>query len=156
MAEYPNPKELHYKATDEVYTPPNYFEALGLQFDLDVCAPKGGLPWIPTKQSYCLADDGLSQDWNGLVWMNPPYSKAKPWLQKFIEHGNGVTLIVVSKSISFQALWNTADAICLMPHNFKFVNKDLSPHGIQFAVASIALGKEAANALHNANFNRVR
>jgi hypothetical protein len=28
----------------EWYTPPEIFEALGLTFDLDPCAPPGGLP----------------------------------------------------------------------------------------------------------------
>ena len=30
-----------YRPNDEVYTPPHIFEALGLEFDLDVCGPIG-------------------------------------------------------------------------------------------------------------------
>ena len=40
-----------YVTSDDVYSPPHVFERLGLTFDLDVCAPKGGLPWIPAKRS---------------------------------------------------------------------------------------------------------
>ena len=56
------------------YTPPSIFELLNIEFDLDVCAPQGGVPWIPAKDYFALPTDGLSQPWVGKVWCNPPYS----------------------------------------------------------------------------------
>lgn len=47
--------------TVEWYTPRYIFDALGLYFDLDPCAPKGGVPWIPAFRSYSIEDDGLSK-----------------------------------------------------------------------------------------------
>ena len=46
--------------TDDHYTPPWIFEALNVQFDMDVSAPVGGVPWIPTKRFLTVIDDGLS------------------------------------------------------------------------------------------------
>jgi len=45
------------RGSDEVYTPSLFFERLGISFDLDVCAPKGGLPWIPATDHYSIEDD---------------------------------------------------------------------------------------------------
>lgn len=52
---------------DDYYTPREVFERLGLTFDLDVCAPPGGVPWVPARRYYTTADDGLSQPWFGRV-----------------------------------------------------------------------------------------
>jgi hypothetical protein len=73
--------------SDDHYTPAWIFETLDLTFDLDVAAPPGGIPWIPARRYYTMEDDGLAQPWNGLVWMNPPYSNATPWVNRFLEHG---------------------------------------------------------------------
>lgn len=53
------------------YTPAWIFERMGLQFDLDPCAPTGGVPWIPAVRHYDLEDNGLTSSWLGKVWLNP-------------------------------------------------------------------------------------
>ena len=68
--------------SDDYYTPPFIFEQLGLQFDLDVAAPVGGVPWIPAANHYSILDDGLSKEWFGVVWCNPPYSDVTPWAKR--------------------------------------------------------------------------
>ena len=81
--------------SDEWYTPPEIFDALGLKFDLDPCSP-GSDHWVPAKNIYTVNDDGLSSPWNGLVFMNPPFGGRNghiPWLEKFINHGNGVAIV---------------------------------------------------------------
>ena len=67
-------------ANDECYTPKWIFDTLGLTFDVDVCAPAGGIHYIPAVTHYSMIDDGLSKEWVGRVWMNPPYSKPKEWV----------------------------------------------------------------------------
>jgi len=65
-------------ANDEQYTPRALFDAMAVEFDLDVAAPKGGIPWIPAKAHYSIEDNALEKPWWGMVWMNPPYSKPSP------------------------------------------------------------------------------
>lgn len=47
-------------SSDEYYTPISLFAYLGLTFDLDVAAPIGGIPWIPTLKYYTKEDDRLA------------------------------------------------------------------------------------------------
>ena len=65
------PRNIQNPGGDDQYTPPWIFEALNIQFDLDVCAPEGGIPWIPATNHYSIKDDALTQPWYGNVWMNP-------------------------------------------------------------------------------------
>jgi|SRR5215831_10262469 len=79
-------------------TPRSIFEALGLEFDLDVAHPGWSNPYccVPTKKIYTVIDNGLQQLWTGCVWMNPPFAGRHsqiPWLKKFFEHGNGIALV---------------------------------------------------------------
>ena len=80
--------------TSEWYTPAHIVTALGLTFDLDPCAPVGGVPWIPARRSLSLADDGLTHPWEGRVWLNPPYGReAAAWVERLADHGDGVALV---------------------------------------------------------------
>jgi len=79
-------------ASDEWYTPKYIFDALGVSFQLDVASPPR-VTHVP-----CLArltSGSLEADWQGFVWMNPPFGGRNglvPWLEKFIIHGNGIAL----------------------------------------------------------------
>jgi hypothetical protein len=106
--------------SDDYYTPAWLFERMGITFDLDVCAPPGGVPWIPAAQFFTMADDGLAQEWSGRVWMNPPYSNATPWVDRFVNHAHGVCLVQVSKGRYSDHLWGTADAVVLV-RDIRFV-----------------------------------
>ena len=79
-------------ATDEWYTPPAVFEALGCHFDTDVAHPGDGLCHVPAQR--WIMTESLQRDWRpyGFVWMNPPFggrNAIAPWLTKFFDHGNG-------------------------------------------------------------------
>ena len=80
-------------ATDEWYTPKEIIDELGV-FDTDPCAPINPL-WQTAKIMYNKLDDGLTKDWVGRVWLNPPYSR--PLIEQFVrrlaEHGNGIALL---------------------------------------------------------------
>lgn len=110
--------------TVEWYTPPSIFENLNLVFDIDVCSPKGGLPWIPAKKFYSKEDDGLSQEWGGVVWCNPPYGKETgAWLNKMSKHKNGVALVFARTDCKwFHEHCATADAILFLKGRIKFVD----------------------------------
>jgi len=51
-------------------------------FDLDPAAGAESTPIADTR--YTVADDGLSQQWSGDVWLNPPYGRAhnRSWAEK--------------------------------------------------------------------------
>lgn len=66
-------------------TPAALFDAIERAvgpFDLDPCAPdKPGT--VRAVRRYTAAEDGLSREWRGRVFMNPPYGRALPrWLAK--------------------------------------------------------------------------
>lgn len=51
------PTDAYAMTSDDCYTPRWVFDAMGLQFDLDVAAPKGG-PWhVPAARYYTAEDD---------------------------------------------------------------------------------------------------
>lgn len=143
------PQELLTK--DDYYTPREVFDALRLTFDLDVCAPPGGVPWLPAARYFTKADDGLSQPWEGRVWMNPPYSQATAWVRRFIEHRHGVALVGHAKSAWHPLLWAEADA-CAYPFSyFDFVGGS-----IFMPVWFVAFGEECVEALHRVGVVRTR
>jgi hypothetical protein len=146
--------------SDDYYTPAWVFERMGIEFDLDVCAPPGGIPWIPAARHFDMADDGLAQEWSGRVWMNPPYSKCAPWIDRFIEHRNGVCLVQVSRAAHGAAMWNAADAI-MFAGTFQFHEPeafDRTHHGrpgeIFMPVWFAAFGAECVEAI--SRLGRVR
>jgi hypothetical protein len=100
--------------SDDYYTPSWLFERMGITFDLDVCAPPGGVPWIPAARFYTQEDDGLASEWSGRVWMNPPFSAPEPWISKFIAHSHGVALVPMSNGRWFHTLWGHARGIVLV------------------------------------------
>jgi len=146
-----------YKPNDQYFTPKDIFDALGVVFDTDPAHPPYPTS-VPCKTYFCEADDGLAQEWKGLVWCNPPYSKPRPWIEKFIQHRNGIMLIQISKSKAFDQIWKEADAVCV-PGNgatFKFDLPDGTRKGIFMPVMLLAMGEEAVAVLKNSGLGRVR
>ena len=142
--------------SDDYYTPPHIFEALGVTFDMDVSAPPGGVPWIPARRSIDVIQDGLATPWEGLVWCNPPYSDVTPWSDKFIAHGNGVALVQVSKARWFNQLWERAHSVLILPSNLKFVTGSGETKGIFMPCMIFAMGEVATLALKASGLGYVR
>jgi len=141
---------------DEQYTPKLLFDRMGIVFDLDVAAPIGGAPHVPAHRYYTQREDGLSQLWEGLVFMNPPYSKAKPWVEKFINHGNGIALLPLSKSQWFWDLWEMADGVMVVPINIKFETPSGKSNNIFMQTGLFALGSRALEVLNKSSIGKVR
>ena len=140
--------------TDEWYTPPTIFEKLGA-FDLDPCAPVNPL-WLIAKTNYNIHDDGLSKEWFGRVWLNPPYSR--PYLDRFVEklanHGNGIALLFNRCDCRlFQDLiFKKADGIMFLKGRVKFFTPDGKQSGTPgCGSVLIAFGKENARLLESSN-----
>jgi hypothetical protein len=141
-------------ATDEWYTPPHVFEAMGVIFDLDVASPEGLCP----ADDHCgdaFTLDGLETDWFGFVWMNPPFGGRNgivPWLEKFFAHGDGVALVPDRTSAPW---WQTyaakADAILFVSPKLKFIGADGQPgKSPAQGTALLAAGRNGVVALENA------
>src|SRR4051812_17403518 len=77
-------------ATNVWLTPRWLLDALG-PFDLD---PASCDKWPTASKHYYEADNGLYKDWNGLVWLNPPYGgNTGDWVSRWVSHGNGFLLV---------------------------------------------------------------
>ena len=103
--------------SDDWYTPPEIFDALGIRFDLDPCSPGAG-HWVPADRVYTIDDDGLNQPWRGRVWMNPPFGGRNghvPWLRKFLEHGDGIALVRAYTSSGWFHDWAVHAETMLFP-----------------------------------------
>jgi hypothetical protein len=119
-------------ATSEWFTPPEIFEALGLEFDLDPCSPGPG-HWVPASSIYTIKDDGLVQPWAGLVFVNPPFGGRNghvPWMRKFFAHDNGIMIV---RSYTSSAWWHEempkAELILFPRGKTKFIRSDGSVGG---------------------------
>jgi hypothetical protein len=119
-------------ATDEWYTPPHVFNALGVSFDTDVASPgRSVTPWIPacTFIQAC----GLSAPWGGFVWMNAPFGGRNglvPWLDRFFRHGDGIALVPDRTSAPWwQRFAPQADLILFVAPKLKFIGADGKPGG---------------------------
>ena len=142
----------HELTSDDYYTPAWVFERMGIRFDLDVCAPPGGIPWIPADRYYTQADDGLTSTWTGRVWMNPPFSGTSPWVDKFIAHGNGVCLVPHSRARWHARLWAsecaTVDVNAQGDSMFNFYRaSDGRMTNIYMPVFMAAIGDECVEAI---------
>jgi DNA N-6-adenine-methyltransferase (Dam) len=111
-------------ATDEWYTPPEVFGALGCTFDLDVAAPR--LPTAVPARAF-IHEESLTKQWRGFVWMNPPYggrNEVRPWMDKFFDHGDGIGLTTDRTSAPwFWEAWARADRV-LFTRKLRFMRPD--------------------------------
>lgn len=149
--------EIDHGTSDDYYTPPFIFEGLGLHFDMDVCSPPNGSPWIPAKRFLSIIEDGLETEWAGRVWMNPPYSKPTPWIDKWIKHGNGVGLVAASRSAPFNRLWERSDvAFIFLPSSLKFMTPNGESKGIFMPTVLIGIGESNIEAMHQSGLGHVR
>lgn len=82
---------LHSSESTEWHTPPkilySVLELFDGVIDLDPCSnAKGTGANVPAKKHYTKEDDGLSREWHGKVYMNPPYGREIfPWIEKLRE-----------------------------------------------------------------------
>ena len=125
-------------------------ERLG-PFDLDPCAAVNR-PWDVAKNNYTIDDDGLSKDWDGRVWMNPPFGKGiKEWINKLAKHGNGFVLMPLRSTDArwfHDDIWNAAHSIMFIKGRIKYFKIDGTESGsCPHASIIAAYGKENSNAL---------
>jgi hypothetical protein len=139
----------------EYYTPSYVFDAMGARFDLDVASPgKKVVPWIPARKHYTSA--GLERDWSGFVWCNAPYGEQLPdWLDKFVQHGNGVALVADRTSAGWwQSLVSRVELVLFTARKIEFVRPPGEPPSKPtVGSALVSIGPMGAAALRAAHAN---
>lgn len=111
---------------DEWYTPRDVFKAMDCVFDLDPCSP-GVNHWVPSRRVYTKEDDGLTRDWEGFVFMNPPFggrNEILPWLQAFVTHGNGIGVCFARMSAGWMHKYRPFDYYFHFNKKMQFVRPD--------------------------------
>lgn len=117
---------------NEWYTPIGYVEAarevLG-EIDLDPASNDKAQETIGARRYFTAATDGLSREWSGRVWLNPPY--AQPHIANFVSKmvaeyrdgrvSEGIMLTHNYTDTSwFHEAAGVADAICFTRGRIKF------------------------------------
>lgn len=114
------------KRTDEWYTPKYIIDALGV-FDLDPCAPVNPI-FNTAKKLYNKTDDGLSKEWHGRIWLNPPYSRPLiiQFITKMADHGNGIALLFnrCDNVMFHDLIFPTASAMLFLRKRIRFLRPD--------------------------------
>lgn len=135
---------------DEWLTPPELLSRLG-EFDLDPCSPIKR-PWDTAKHHYTRKNDGLSKQWKGRVWLNPPYgTNTHRWMKKLAKHGNGIALIFArtETKIFFECVWPQADALYFINGRLTFcdVKGNPAPYNSGAPSVLVAYGENNVAAL---------
>ena len=136
------------KPTDEWYTPLEIVRTLG-HFDLDPAAARGH----PTADClYTKDEDGLTRDWVGRVWLNPPYSQPllKKFLDRMVEHYDGILLLFnrCDNAMFHDIIFPKATAMKFLRRRIRFIRPDGSQGGSpSCGSVLIAFGIENANLL---------
>lgn len=134
----------------EYLTPKYIIDEIG-PFDLDPCASVIR-PWPTAAKHYTINDGGLAQEWEGFVWLNPPYGREEPeWVERFMLHGNGIALLSASKTETkmwHDWIWPKMWAIVFLRGRIRFCNVDGTETPSSFGPSClVAAGGDAARRL---------
>lgn len=141
---------------NEWYTPADHIEiarqVLG-EIDLDPASNAEANKIVKAKKYFSEEDDGLSKEWSGRVWLNPPYSRdlMGPFVNKLIESyksGSVPGAIMVSHNNTdtawFHSLSEVASAVCFPRQRIKFYRNQIVAAPVN-GQAFFYLGRSADN-----------
>lgn len=153
-------KNYKKEINDEYYTPKYIFEAMDVTFDMDVSCPndQSFIIHTPCYRNIIEKEDGLKTEWNGFVWMNPPYGREKDknlWLDKFFKHGDGVALMPDRTSTKWwQNSAKNSDCFMQVCGKISFIRPDGSiASQPSNGTTLFAIGQHGIKALLNAEAN---
>jgi len=124
---------------NEWYTPPQFIESarnvMG-QIDLDPASSEIANKTVQASVIFTKDDDGLSKQWNGNVWMNPPY--AQPLMSQFaeavsIKYEKGEinqAIVLVNNATEtqwWQRMASCSSAVCFPKTRIRFLDPDGNP-----------------------------
>ena len=125
---------------NEWYTPPEIIEsarAIMGKIDLDPATSESANEIIKAEQIFTEENDGLIQQWNGNIWMNPPYSQ--PLISEFsdkliseLPNINQACILVnnATETNWLQNMMQKCDAICFLKGRIKFIDMNGNPSGV--------------------------
>lgn len=132
--------------SNEWYTPAKYIESARFVMggiDLDPASCKSANRTVKAEEFFDAEADGLSREWHGRVWLNPPYGDAGPiFVTKLLDEieANRIesAILLVNSHCTdagwFQPLWD--HMICFTDHRVNFWrergNESGSTHGSAF------------------------
>jgi hypothetical protein len=145
--------------SDDWYTPKYIFDALDCVFDMDVACPEDRT-FISVPANHFISTKSLDLEWNGFVWMNPPFGNRNgivPWIDKLYRHGNGIALTPDRTSAPWwQDAAEKADAILFIRGKVKFIKPDGSTGDSPSTGTTLfAFGKAGIRGLMNAELNNL-
>jgi hypothetical protein len=121
----------------ECYTPTKYIEAVrrvlgGIDLDPASCAEANRV--VRATRYFSKEQDGLSQPWRGLTWLNCPYcGQAGPWIAKLDKEyraGSVTAAIVLVSGRDFDAKWFQPlfdYPLCFTNHRVAFYKNGSNP-----------------------------
>jgi len=74
-------------------------------------------------------EDGFAAEWEGRVWLNPPYGpRAAGWLKRLAAHGQGTALIFARTETKMfhRYVWRAASGLLFLEGRLRFYK----PNGI--------------------------
>jgi phage N-6-adenine-methyltransferase len=138
--DYPGKAALHRASfltgNAEWYTPPSYLdlarEVLG-GIDLDPASNDIAQKTVGATQYFTADNNGLSKEWIGRIWLNPPY--AQPAIERFTDKllaerraGRTTSAIMLTNDCTdtawYQKAVRAADAFCLLRGRVSFIAPD--------------------------------
>lgn len=149
---------------DEWYTPSWLFRALRVEFDLDPCSPGAPPSSVPARRHLTKADNGLTAEWSGVVWLNPPFSSKRDWYERLVRHGNGIALMPArTETHDLQTYMSAADALLFLKGRMYFERGHRpggNGHGATttppFGIVLCAYGSAMADALLSSDLMGIR
>ena len=142
-------------STNDWYTPQWIIDRLG-PFDTDPCAPpKDVRPFDIAPISWTKDDDGLSREWRGTVWLNPPYSRVllRQFCERMAQHGDGIALLVNRQDnlLWQEVIFPTAASMIFMRHRVRFLRPDGTTGSPFFGSCLVAWGHDCDRRLRKSN-----
>jgi len=130
------PHVSYNSGNNEWYTPEQYIlaakEVMG-EIDLDPASSEFANQVVGAKQIYTIDDDGLTKEWAGRVWLNPPYAGelVSLFCNKIAEHYNdgnvSEAIILVNNATEtgwFGTLIEPASAVVFLKGRVRYYTAD--------------------------------
>lgn len=164
----------HNSGNNEWYTPAEYIEVaretMG-SIDTDPASCEFANKTVKASVYYDVNDNGLSKDWEGNVWMNPPYGQpeilhfAKKLVTE-IEIGNTKQACVLVNNATetnwFQLLLKTVTAVWFIDRRIKYIditgtpaNSPLQGQCMMYFGSNVGRFKKASGGVVYANTTRI-